>query len=142
MAIKKIDIKGFTLIELMAVIIILSIIILVAVAPNITGAASKTRQKSYDLKVKMMEDAAILYGQDKYALIVQGATSGTKTKVVTVKDLLDERYLSDEEEKEIGKIGDPRTPGADLNDCQITISIAASTRKVTAVYNLPVKSGC
>lgn len=47
--------KGFTLIELLAVITVLSIL-MILVIPNVTNINSSTRNKTYDTKIKLIED--------------------------------------------------------------------------------------
>ena len=52
--------KGFTLIELIAVIIVLSIIALIA-TPIVTGIMESSRKKAYDNIVTNIEDSAYKY---------------------------------------------------------------------------------
>ncbi len=49
--------KGFTLVELLAVIIILSILVIIAV-PNISGALNAAKNKLSDVEKKHIEDAS------------------------------------------------------------------------------------
>jgi type II secretion system protein G len=55
--------KGFTLIELIVVIAIIGILILVLV-PSIMGAKNKAEDVAYDLTVKKLHDAAVLFTID------------------------------------------------------------------------------
>lgn len=55
--------KGFTLIEVISVIILLGIVIVVAV-PNILGGSERTKELSLKSKIENIEKAAVLYGQD------------------------------------------------------------------------------
>ena len=55
--------KGFTLIELIVVIVILGILLLVLI-PNVMGAKAKADAVAYDLTVKKLHDAAILFAID------------------------------------------------------------------------------
>lgn len=52
--------KGFTLVELLAVIVILAVILTIAV-PNMFKIIDKSKQDSYDNQVKMITDAAKKY---------------------------------------------------------------------------------
>jgi len=61
--------NGFTLVEIIAVIIILALI-MILVTPNLSNAGQNSRKKIYQTKVEMIEDAAIIYGQDKYRSII------------------------------------------------------------------------
>lgn len=55
--------KGFTLIELIVVIVILGILLLVLI-PNVMGAKAKADAVAYDLTVKKLHDAAVLFALD------------------------------------------------------------------------------
>ena len=55
--------KGFTLIELIVVIAILGILLLVLV-PNVMGAKTKADSVAYDLTIKKLHDAAIMFTID------------------------------------------------------------------------------
>ncbi len=57
---KRINRKGFTLIELMAVIAILVIIMGIAL-PNITSSIERSKNKEKDIKIKLVESAGELY---------------------------------------------------------------------------------
>ena len=57
---KKLNRKGFTLIELMAVIAILVIIMGLAL-PNITSSIERSKQKQKTAKIKLIESAAEIY---------------------------------------------------------------------------------
>lgn len=48
--------NGFTLAEILAVIIILGVIVLIAI-PNVDDILDKGKQKSYDLQIKLIEDS-------------------------------------------------------------------------------------
>ena len=52
--------KGYTLVELLAVFVILGIIIMISV-PAITGVISSSKSKAYDEQVKILENAARTY---------------------------------------------------------------------------------
>ena len=55
--------KGFTMIELVVVIVILSILVLILI-PNVMGAMKKAENLSYDMTVKRLNEAAIMYTID------------------------------------------------------------------------------
>ena len=57
------DKNGFTLLELMAVIIVLAIIIAIAV-PAYNGIKTKIDQKNYENKIDLIEVAAAKYSED------------------------------------------------------------------------------
>ena len=55
--------KGFTLIELLAVIVLLAVVMAIAV-PAIGGITGSIQDNMLEEKVKVIEDAAVLFGQD------------------------------------------------------------------------------
>ena len=55
--------KGFTMIELVVVIVILSILVLILI-PNVMGAMKKAENLSYDMTVKRLNEAAIMFTID------------------------------------------------------------------------------
>ena len=100
--------NGFTLVEILAVIVILSI-----VATMATFSVMKTRENSMkkllNTKIDELEASAILYGQEN-----QGSLEGTCTvdneeykfcKLVTVKELIDSDYYTTSEENKNNKEG-------------------------------------
>lgn len=52
--------KGFTLVELLAVIVILTIIIVIVV-PTVKNTMNESKQKAYDVTVESIEEAAKSY---------------------------------------------------------------------------------
>ena len=59
--------KGFTLVELLAVIVVLSVIILIA-GTNILGGLNNGKKQLNELSKKNLEDAAIAYAIDTYSI--------------------------------------------------------------------------
>ena len=57
---KKLNKKGFTLVELLVVIVILVIIMSIAI-PSITSSLDRSKAKQRDAKVKLIESAAEIY---------------------------------------------------------------------------------
>ena len=70
--------KGFTLVELLAVLVILGLLITLAV-PNILGVSKNVKEKSYQTKIDIIENAAITYTSDtvKKSLQNLGDTAAT-----------------------------------------------------------------
>ncbi len=79
--------KGFTLVELLAVIALLSIIILIAV-PSITKLRQSAVEKERENQIKEIESAAVFYVQDEIIEISEDTTIS-----VTVKMLIDTGYV-------------------------------------------------
>ena len=55
--------KGFTMIELVVVILILSILLLILI-PNVMTAKEKAEQLAYDFTIKRLNEAAIMFTID------------------------------------------------------------------------------
>ena len=55
--------KGFTLVELLSVIVILSVLMLIAI-PTAVGVSSKVKEKLLEEKIVLAEKSAILWAQD------------------------------------------------------------------------------
>lgn len=101
--------KGFTLVELLAVIVVLGMIMVFAI-PAINNSSSGANNKLFDTKKNNIEFAAILYGQDH--------STESFPKIVSVKNLVDYNYLTYDED---AKVKDPRRKCESLNNCVITI---------------------
>lgn len=56
--------KGFTLVEILAVIVILAIVMTIAV-PGIMTISQRMKNRSLDAKLNLIEKAAVTYAQDK-----------------------------------------------------------------------------
>lgn len=55
--------NGFTLIEILIVIVVLSILMAIAV-PSIMGVSNKMKTRSLESKIEAIEEAAVIYAQD------------------------------------------------------------------------------
>lgn len=70
---KKLNKKGFTMIELLAVLVILVVIMAIAI-PSVTSSIERSKQKEKDQKIKLIESAAELY-IDRYNCPNDGTVS-------------------------------------------------------------------
>lgn len=86
--------KGYTLVELLAVLIILGVIIMISV-PAITGVINSSKEKSYDEQVKILENAARTYMSENSTLLPDNGSSFN----VTIDKLKESGLISDEEIK-------------------------------------------
>jgi type IV pilus assembly protein PilA len=108
--------KGLTLVELLAVIVILGIIAAIAV-PSIGGIIENSREKADTQTVSLIESAAILYAMEE-------ELTAASTTVDVVDDLIGRGYLT----------GD----SAPLNQVTggtyetVTVSVNATTGAITA----------
>ncbi len=119
--------KGFTLVELLAVIVVLAIIVSIAV-PSTVSISRKIKGNLFCQKVNSIVNAASLYGEDyKETFGFETYHINNKTCVdsktgneyqveggffnaqeIQVKDLLNKGYLKKEKAEE-GNVVDPRT---------------------------------
>ncbi|MCR5788113.1 MAG: prepilin-type N-terminal cleavage/methylation domain-containing protein [Bacilli bacterium] len=108
--------KGFTLVELLAVIVLISIITLIAI-PSIRYADKKITQKNYETKKELIKTAAEEYGDDYKELIVYASTptyytdaSGNSypSLTITVRDLLRNGYITKDTDIKTEDVLDPR----------------------------------
>lgn len=90
------DKSGFTLVELLAVITLLSIVLIVATT-SINAIHENALRKARDTKIEEIESAAILYGQENSNLLTEECNvDGVDYKfcyVVKVKDLIEGNYF-------------------------------------------------
>lgn len=98
--------KGFTLVELLAVIVILALLAIVA-GVSVLSIMKKATSNTNDIVVKNLEDAAITYGLDKLNIPNSCAVNFVLTDIndlavpsncitkITVKKLKDEGYFTD-----------------------------------------------
>lgn len=137
--------KGFTIVELIAVITVLALL-LILVVPTITSSSTSAREKTYQTKIESIETAAKLYGQDNYRTIVDGANDGEegfyiestedikyRVQKIKVSDLVP-KYVEPDTDEGTGHVVDPRNSNMFLDDYEIEVKINTNTRKVTAKF--------
>lgn len=109
--------KGFTFIELLAVIAIIGFVLLIAI-PSIRYADKKVHEKAYNTKLSLIKSAARDYGDDYKEVILYSSSGSTYTDeetgtsypsvTVTVRDLLNNGYLTKDNDIKKTDILDPR----------------------------------
>ena len=72
--------KGFTLVEVISVIALLGLIIGLAV-PGVMRSSKKAKERTLNTKIKNIEKAAILYGQDNRNLISKLITNSDDSDI-------------------------------------------------------------
>lgn len=82
--------KGFTLVELLAVIVLMAVLITVAV-PGITRVGRSLKVQSFCSKIKIIESAALEYANDYYADTVASNTNSIDN--VSLMDLINMGYI-------------------------------------------------
>ena len=78
--------KGFTLTELLAIVVILSIIVVLA-APAISKEVKKSDDETQNIVNEKIENAAHLYIAKYYADAIVSVSSGTHTIQISLDDL-------------------------------------------------------
>ena len=86
--------KGFTLVELLAVLVVLAILIAIAV-PSTISISNKLKVNMYCSKIDSIETSAKLYGEDRKDSFTE-KYSGYSSKTITAKTLIDNGYLKKE----------------------------------------------
>lgn len=103
--------KGFTIVELIGVIVIISLI-LVLIIPNVTRVSENTRISMRDSKINTIKTAAENYGNDlinTYQSCINLPSHELEEKcTVSIKDLIDSGYMTSDE-KTKSTIIDPTT---------------------------------
>ena len=122
--------KGFTLVELLAVIVILGVLLIVAI-PNVFGIQKRIKVEMYCTKVHNIEKAAKLYAKDYQDELKAGSIT------ITVADLIDnslyKKETNDCEVKSADKpcVVDPRTNTSMDND---KIEILPKGKRYEIIY--------
>lgn len=97
--------KGFTLIELLSVIVLLSLLMGVAI-PGISRISNNAKKKSLNTKIKLIESAAVYWGQDNRTLLrkqtcdIEGETYSCYPEEIS--DLIENDYLDEDKVDESG----------------------------------------
>lgn len=95
--INKLNKKGFTLVELLAVLVILAAIMGIAI-PSITSSMERNKEKQNESKERMLESFAEIYVADhKNALYNNLGTA--EECYISVTELRDKGYLTDDADK-------------------------------------------
>ena len=110
--------KGFTLVELLAVVVLLAVVTTLAV-PAVIGISNNIKKNMLETKLDLIEESAKLYGQDNMSYI--NSYGGSIT--IDIEDLLDEGYLTkDKDDEEAGYIVNP-VDNSSLNSWDVYIYI-------------------
>ena len=121
--------NGFTLVELLAVIVVLALLMTVAI-PGVLTMSNKIQGNMFCAKVENIEKAAQLWGNDNYdtvyaaSVTLKDLTKNTNVthknaKTVTVKELVQKGYQKkDDEEPKDGKsyVIDPRNDSSIMDN--------------------------
>lgn len=127
--------KGFTLIEILAVIGILGILMAIAV-PSILTISEKMQVDMYCDKVEFVEKGAQLWGQDNYDQVFNSEGQST---VVKVSELVRTNYLKKDDDAD--GILDPRD-NSSLMDRDVRIFIKNTRIYADYVFNSDEEELC
>lgn len=112
--------KGFTLVELLAVLVLISLLMGLAI-PGINRISNNMKKKSYNQKIKLIESAAELWGQDNKTRLqadTDCSSEISKCKKITIADLIKENYLDSDNNS--GKYANPKND-EDMKDCIVFV---------------------
>ena len=87
--------KGFTLVEVLAVLILVSVIMVIAI-PSIGSSMSRAKNKENASNIKIPESAAGFYVSD-YKHNVKWSSDEQKECYVTINELLNNDYISEDD---------------------------------------------
>ena len=141
--------RGFTLVELLAVIVVLSIVMVIAV-PSIGGVIQVINDNMLDKKVTMIEEAAILLGQDVKGSIIASQTkyNNFPCKSIIVSDLVpdyldrdnDNVCLDEDSEGTVGCIVDPSDIAKYMDKTEVIIYY--KNKRIHAVVDVNDELSC
>lgn len=132
--------KGFTFIEILAVIILIALITVIAV-PTMKLADKKIQNKNLEAKKELIKIGAEKYGDDnKEVILYQSTTTYTDPSnnvaypsvTVTVRDLLNNGYLSKDKDSKTDDIKNPVTKASLLTN---TVTIYFKNNRAYAKLN-------
>ena len=106
--------KGFTLVELLAVIVILGIIVAIAI-PAIGNVINKAEDDANDAEIGMIIDAARLYEMQYEPEEGDDGTGGDGKLPVTVQELLNAGFLEERQ----GELSEQKEIGENLKDLEV-----------------------
>lgn len=141
---KKLDNKGFTLVEVIAVVVILSVLSLLIV-PSISGLLNRSKENSYSDLINSIKLSCEQYINDnRYSNTVNiNCTSceseECKQNKITIKSLLDNGYLSPSGTDDSGDyIVNPKDKKSklDLTDDKNSICVTFDKNNKKFIYDL------
>lgn len=125
--------KGFTLVELLAVVVLLAVITTIAV-PAVIGISNNIKKNMLETKLDLILEDAKLYGQDNMSTFSNSSKDYNSNPCITisVEDLLDEGYLTkDKDDSAAGYIINP-VDNSSLNGKDIILYL--KNKRVVAVF--------
>ena len=141
--------KGFTLVELLSVIVVLAVIMTIAV-PSVMGINGIIKDNMLETKLELLEEAAILYGQDIKGSVMYSASKykNYPCKSYIVSDLVP-NYLDKDNNNDCltksnptgnGCIVDPRDETKYLDTYEVIVYF--QNKRIKAVVDKDNKLSC
>lgn len=113
--------KGFTLVELLAVLVLISLLMGLAI-PGINRISNNMKKKSYNQKIKLIESAAELWGQDNKTRLQTTKCNIDNNEVpcykIKIEELLSENYIDSDNNS--GKYANPKND-KDMKECIVFV---------------------
>lgn len=134
--------KGFTLVELLAVIVILALLVAIAV-PSTISISNRLKKNMYCSKIDSIENAAQLYGEDhrdSFTKDFEQEGEIYKSKEISVKDLVDSGDLR-KDQKEEPYVVDPRDKKSDAL-YQMKFVVYVKYNRIYVAFPDDVKTTC
>lgn len=128
--------KGFTLVELLAVIVILAILITIAV-PSTIGISNKLKENMFCKKIDSIEVAAKLYGEDRKDSFTETYETYPSRKIM-VKDLIETGDLK-KDNSTSPYILDPRD-NTSMDDLELTVY--EKYNRIYVAFSDTIKTTC
>ena len=132
--------KGFTLVELLVVIVLISLLLTLAI-PGISKLSTNMKKRSLNKKIELIEQGAISWGQNNKILLNSTSTRancevGEDKKYycyeVPLIDLYDDDYISDDQNN--GKIVNPLTNIDLLSSTSCKVRVYKKNNRVYAYF--------
>ncbi len=133
--------RGFTLIELLAVVVLIGVVMGIAL-PSVTGINKMIKKSMLNSKIKFIEEASVLYGEDYLDNLKDRETyyNGYKCLSVIASDLVpnyldsdnDNYCLTKDSSLNVGCLVDPSSNNNYLDKLEIIIYLKDNEVKAVA----------
>ncbi|HPF83431.1 MAG TPA: type II secretion system protein [Bacilli bacterium] len=97
--------KGFTLVEILAVIVVLGVVCLVAV-PSVNSIISKSKEKAKVVQIKQIVESAKKWASNNYNMLTDD-----KPYYITVEELMNANYIDS------SNVVDPTDKEKEMDQC-------------------------